>query len=226
MSASAQESYKTDLIKHAMSVDALKFGSFTLKSGRQSPYFFNAGLLCTGAILSSLATAYAATISNALKSGSLPEFDVLFGPAYKGIPFASTTALVLYTQHQLSIGFAYDRKEVKDHGEGGKMVGVDVKGKKVLVLDDVMTSGKAVRGAIDTVIQHGGEVVGVVQALDREEVGQDEVSSTVKELESMIGEGRVLSILKMRDLMTWLENNGLSKELQGMQAYWDKYGLK
>lgn len=226
MADATQDSYKADLIQHAMTVDALKFGEFTLKSGRISPYFFNAGLLSTGPILATLSTAYAATIAEALKNSAIPEFDVLFGPAYKGIPFAATTAMQLYTQHKIPIGFAYDRKEVKDHGEGGKMVGVPVKGKRVVVLDDVMTSGKAVRGAIETVRQHGGEVVGVVQALDREEVGQDGVSSTVKELEELIGQGRVFSILKMRDLMTWLEKNELTKDLENMREYWDKYGLK
>lgn len=151
---------------------------------------------------------------------------MLFGPAYKGIPFAATTALLLYTQHDVSVGLAYDRKEVKDHGEGGKMVGVTVTGKKVVILDDVMTSGKAVRGAIDTVLASGGEVVGVVQCLDREEVGQDGASSTVKEIEGLIGEGRVKSILKMRDLIAWLEKNGMTEELAAMKVYWDKYGLK
>ncbi|KAF5318423.1 hypothetical protein D9619_010925 [Psilocybe cf. subviscida] len=223
---SSQEAYKTELIKHAMSVDALKFGSFTLKSGRVSPYFFNAGLLCTGPILAALSAAYAATIARALTEQTMPAFDVLFGPAYKGIPFASTAALVLYTQHQIAVGFAYDRKEVKDHGEGGKMVGVPVQGRRVVILDDVMTSGKAIREAITNVRQHGGEIVGVVQALDREEVGQDGVSSTVKEIEAMIGEGRVASILKMRDLMVWLQENGLQTELKNMEEYWNQYGLK
>ncbi|KAF5338076.1 hypothetical protein D9611_014204 [Ephemerocybe angulata] len=226
MSSPSLQSYQSELIEHAMSVEALKFGLFTLKSGRQSPYFFNAGLLSTGPILSKLATAYAQTIANAIASGTVPQFDVLFGPAYKGIPFAATTAVALYTQHNISVGFSYDRKEVKDHGEGGKMVGVDVKGKKVLILDDVMTAGKAVRGSIETIEGHGGEVIGVIQALNREEVGQDGVSSTVKELEGLIGEGRVLSILKMRDLMAWLEKNGEVENLSKMQAYWDQYGLK
>lgn len=106
------------------------------------------------------------------------------------------------------------------------MVGVSVQGKKVVILDDVMTSGKAVRGAIETVKENGGEIVGVIQALDREEVGQDGVSSTVKEVEGIVGEGRVRSILKMRDLMTWLERNGMRKELEDMRVYWEKYGLK
>ncbi|KAF9486282.1 orotate phosphoribosyltransferase [Pholiota conissans] len=208
-----------------MSVDALRFGSFTLKSGRISPYFFNAGLLSTGPILDTLSTAYATTIADGLKSGAFPQFDVLFGPAYKGIPFAATTALTLFTKHDIAVGLAFDRKEAKDHGEGGNMVGVSVKGKRVLVLDDVMTSGKAVREAIQTVRNNGGEVVGVVQALDREEVGQDGVSSTVKEVEALTG-GRVLSILKMRDLIVWLEQNGVTDQLEKMRAYWDQYGLK
>ncbi|KAJ7306768.1 orotate phosphoribosyltransferase [Mycena olivaceomarginata] len=225
---SALASYQSDLIQHAMEIGALKFGSFTLKSGRISPYFFNASLLSSGPILAILSTAYASTIVSAQASSStpLPTFDVLFGPAYKGIPFAATTALLLYTQHDVSVGLAYDRKEVKDHGEGGKMVGVTVTGKKVVILDDVMTSGKAVRGAIDTVLASGGEVVGVVQCLDREEVGQDGASSTVKEIEGLIGEGRVKSILKMRDLIAWLEKNGMTEELAAMKVYWDKYGLK
>ncbi|KAJ3561434.1 hypothetical protein NP233_g10197 [Leucocoprinus birnbaumii] len=230
MASSPLPDYKAQLIEHAMDVGALKFGTFTLKSGRTSPYFFNAGLLCTGPILATLAGAYAATIVDAQSTESnlnpLPPFDVLFGPAYKGIPFASTTSLLLYIQHKISVGFAYDRKEAKDHGEGGKMVGVPVQGKKVVVLDDVMTSGKAVRGAIDTVKENGGEIVGVVQALDREEVGQDGVSSTVKEVEGLVGVGRVRSILKMRDLMTWLGNNGMRKELDAMRDYWQQYGLK
>ncbi|KAF8067789.1 orotate phosphoribosyltransferase [Lyophyllum atratum] len=228
MSPASLQPYQTGLIEQAMSVDALKFGSFTLKSGRISPYFFNAGLLNTGPILAALSSAYAATIAKAFASptDTLPQFDVLFGPAYKGIPFASTTALVLHTAHGIDVGFAYDRKEVKDHGEGGNMVGVPVAGKRVVILDDVMTSGKAVRGAIETVQRAGGQVVGVVQALDREEVGQDGVSSTVKEIESLVGEGQVMSILKMRDLLVWLEKNGMEKELEGMREYWNKYGLK
>ncbi|KAG5651637.1 hypothetical protein H0H81_007980 [Sphagnurus paluster] len=226
--AQSLQPYQLDLIEKSMSVDALKFGSFTLKSGRVSPYFFNAGLLSTGPILAALSSAYAGTIADGQISSinPLPQFDVLFGPAYKGIPFAATTALVLHTSHGIEVGLAYDRKEAKDHGEGGNMVGVSVKGRRVVVLDDVMTSGKAVRGAIETVQRAGGEVVGVIQALDREEVGQDGVSSTVKEIEALVGEGRVRSILKMRDLLVWLEKNGMEKELEEMRGYRDKYGLK
>ncbi|KAF8632161.1 hypothetical protein AX17_004902 [Amanita inopinata Kibby_2008] len=220
---------KSELIEQCMSVGALKFGTFTLKSGRISPYFFNAGLLCTGPILSTVANAYADAIAEAFASSTLdtpPLFDVLFGPAYKGIPFAATTAVALHTRHNISVGFAYDRKEVKDHGEGGKVVGVSVEGRRVVIIDDVMTSGKAIRGAIDIVREHGGDVVGVVQLLNREEVGQDEVSSTVKEVEELIGGRLVKSVLRMRDLMTWLEKRGMLEELRGMQVYWDRYGLK
>src|SRR5882762_4360904 len=188
---------------------------------RVSPYFFNAGLMSTGPILSTIASAYASTIASALtsKSNPIPPFDVLFGPAYKGISLAACTALVLHTTHSIDVGFAYDRKEPKDHGEGGSLVGVPINGKKVLILDDVMTSGTAIRRAIGIIQAAGGEVVGVVQCLDREEVGK-EGGSTVKEVEAIIGEGRVKSIIKMRDLMAYLEKKGEAESLVKMQDYW------
>lgn len=157
-----------------------------------------------------------------------PPFDVLFGPAYKGIPFASTTSLVLHTSHDVTVGFAHDRKEAKAHGEGGVLVGATIRDKNIIILDDVMTSGKAVRGSIDLVTKEGSKIVGVVQMLDREEVGADGTSSTVKEVEGIIGAGpgRVKSILRMRDLIQWLEKNGRSQELVAMKEYWEKYGLK
>jgi orotate phosphoribosyltransferase len=150
----------------------------------------------------------------------------LFGPAYKGIPFAACTALILHTSHNIPLGFAYDRKEAKDHGEGGNMIGASVRGKRVVILDDVMTSGMAVRMSVDLVHKAGGEVVGVVQLLDREEVGKDGVSSTVREIEGLVGVGRVMSILKMRDFMMWLENRGMKDESEKMQEYWETYGIK
>lgn len=185
-------------------------------------------MLCTGPILSTVANSYADAIVDAVSSptDTLPPFDVLFGPAYKGIPFAATTAVALQARHGIPVSFAYDRKEVKDHGEGGKVVGVSVEGKRVVIIDDVMTSGKAIRAAIDIVRQNGGEVVGVVQLLDREEVGQDEVSNTVKEVWGLIGQGPVKAVLKMRDLMLWLEQKGMQDELKSMQSYWERYGLK
>lgn len=154
------------------------------------------------------------------------DFDVLFGPAYKGIPFAATTVMQLYSQHNMDVGFAYDRKEAKDHGEGGNMVGVPVSGKRVVILDDVMTAGTAIRQSIDLIRKNGGDVVGVVQCLDREEVGKDGVSSTVKDIEALIGVGRVHSILKMRDLMVWLDSNGMGDVKERMREYWEQYGIK
>jgi len=225
---STLETYQVQLVNDSLSVGALKFGSFTLKSGRVSPYFFNAGLISTGPLLNSLGTAYAHTIAKALAPGSkrLPAFDVLFGPAYKGISLAAVTAVLLHTQHNIEVGFAYDRKEAKDHGEGGRMVGVPVAGKRVLILDDVMTAGTAVHGALEMIRQAGGKVVGVVMALDREEIGH-EGRSAVKELEAEIGgEGRVRAILRMRDLIAWLRDKGRYEEIERMQAYWEQFGVK
>ncbi|KAG8216383.1 phosphoribosyl transferase, partial [Butyriboletus roseoflavus] len=226
MSADGLQAHQTELLIQAEQVGALKFGQFTLKSGRISPYFFNAGLMSSGKILDTIANAYAATIVDSLDAHVVPAFDIIFGPAYKGISLAACTALVLSAKYDRSYGFAYDRKEAKDHGEGGKLVGVPVQGKKVLVLDDVMTAGTAVRLAIESIQAGGGEVVGVIQLLDREERGKDG-GSTVKEVESVVGgKGRVLSVLKMRTLMAWLERNGQSDVLDRMKAYWDEYGWK
>ena len=192
-----------------------------------SPYFFNAGLLASGPVLDTLCSAYAATIASALKtSPGLPEFDVLFGPAYKGIPFAAGTALLLHREHKIDVGFAYDRKEAKDHGEGGVTVGTPVKGKRVLILDDVATAGTAIRGAIDIVRREGGEVVGAVLLLDRQEQGKAG-RSTIAEVEELLGgKGRVPTILTMQNLMSWLQENGRTEELEKMKAYYDEYGAK
>jgi orotate phosphoribosyltransferase len=196
---------------------------------RVSPYFFNAGLISTGPLLHTLCTAYAQTIAKALSAprpAQLPSFDVLFGPAYKGISLAAVTAVILHTQYQIDVGFSYDRKEAKDHGEGGRMVGVPVAGKRVLILDDVMTAGTAVRGAIEMIRQAGGEVVGVVLALDREEIGHSG-RSAVKELEEELDrDGRVMAILRMRDLIAWLKDKGRHEDIERMQAYWEQFGIK
>lgn len=186
-----------------------------------SPYFFNAGLLCTGPLLSSVAAGYATLISQL----SI-DFDVLFGPAYKGIPFAAATALVLHRDHGRAVGYAFDRKEAKDHGEGGRMVGSDVRGKRVLILDDVMTAGTAVKQSIDLIRAEGGTVVGVVMLLDREEVSKDG-QNAVEEVGKVVGGGTgVATILRMRDLVTWLESNGQTEVVDKMKAYKEKYGIK
>ena len=189
-------------------------------SHRTSPYFINAGLLCTGPLISAVATGYASLITQQDLS-----FDVLFGPAYKGIPFAAATALALYQKYNISVGYAYDRKEAKDHGEGGRMVGADVKGKRVLILDDVMTAGTAVRQSIELIRKEGGTVVGVVMLLDREEVTLDG-RSTVKDVQELLCGAPVVPILRMRDLMTWLGNNERTDVLQDMEAYRKLYGIK
>lgn len=182
--------------------------------------------MSSGRVLDTIANAYAATIVDALDAREVPAFDVIFGPAYKAISLAACTALVLSAKYDRSYGFAYDRKEAKDHGEGGKLVGVPVQGKRVLILDDVMTAGTAVKLAIESIQAAGGEVVGVIQLLDREERGTDG-GSTVEEVEGIVGgKGRVLSVLKMRTLMAWLEQNGQSDVLDRMKAYWDEYGWK
>jgi len=223
--ADSVASIDPELIEHAMAVGALKFGSFTLKSGRISPYFFNAGLISSGSMLATLSVAYASLIHSALQSSDYPKFDVLFGPAYKGISLAACTAMVLHRDYSLDLGFAYDRKEAKDHGEGGSMVGAPVTGKKVLVLDDVMTAGTATRNAVDMIRTNGGQVVGIVLCLDREEVGK-EGGSTVSEMEKYVGgTGRVKAILRMRDLMAWLQGQGRTQDLAAMKDYWDKYGI-
>lgn len=177
-------------------------------------------------MLSSLAAGYAALIASSLSSSDFPQFDILFGPAYKGISLAACTALVLHRDYNIDVGFGYDRKEAKDHGEGGNMVGAPVAGKKILVLDDVMTAGTAARGAVDMIRKAGGDVVGVALCLDRDEVGKGGRSS-VQEMEEYVGgKGRVKAIIKMGDLMAWLEQNGKRDELRRMQEYWEEFGVK
>jgi orotate phosphoribosyltransferase len=243
---SSLESYKTQLLEQAAQVGALKFGDFTLKSGRKSPYFFNAGLMSDGTILHTIAQAYAATLCAAASDDDpmgnpFSDFDILFGPAYKGISFAACTALVLSSMHGRDVKFAYDRKEAKDHGEGGSVVGWP-SGRnekwRVVIVDDVMTTGLAASSAIKLVTRQGGEVVGVVQLLDREEFSEiDEQGckvSSVMKLESLLGgKGRVRSVLRMRDLVQWLEEKEAQgqtteeekRSLQAMREYRDTYGI-
>ncbi|CAE6534144.1 unnamed protein product [Rhizoctonia solani] len=235
-----QSELRAQFIQGALEAGALKFGQFTLKSGRLSPYFFNAGLLCTAPLLSSLASSYASLIASEFTHESQPTFDVLFGPAYKGIPLAAATSLTLL-QHGISTSFAYNRKESKSHGEGGTLVGASLEGKRVLVLDDVITAGTAVREALDAVKQAGGVVVGVVVALDREEVAPGGTGSTMRDVEAeikrragewetgkatVVGEPKVRAAVRMRDLVVWLEDQGRTEDVQKMKAYREQYGVK
>jgi orotate phosphoribosyltransferase len=200
-----------------LELGVLRFGEFKLKSGRMSPYFFNAGLFNSGRALAELGRAYASAIAT-----GAPEFDVLFGPAYKGIPLVAATAIALADQHGRSTPWAFNRKEAKDHGEGGSIVGAPLRG-RVLIVDDVITAGTAIREAIDIIRAAGGEPVGVVLALDRQERGQSELSA-VQEVEQTLGLP-VTSILKLDDLIAWLERTGDSTQLEAVKRYRNEYGV-
>ncbi len=192
--------YQQSFIDMARSVDALKFGEFTLKSGRTSPYFFNAGAFCSGAALDVMASAYA----DAIVASGL-EFDVLLGPAYKGIPLAAAVAVCLKRDHGRDTPFAYNRKEAKDHGEGGVMVGAPLEG-RVLVIDDVITAGTAVREVMTLIDEHGAQCVGVAIGLDRQERGQGELSA-IQEIEQEQGI-QVINIICLADLIEYLKQMG------------------
>ena len=193
----------------------LKFGEFTLKSGRISPYFFNAGLLNTGQDMDALGDFYAQAITH-----SELDFDVLFGPAYKGIPLAAITVSSLYRKFNSNKPYAFDRKEKKDHGEGGQIVGAEIKG-DILIIDDVITAGTAIRQSMQLIQSLGARVVAVTIALDRQEKGQGELSA-IEELEQL---GiRVIPIIKLTDIMSYLETKGDSSQLIAVQQYRKLYG--
>lgn len=200
-----------------LELGVLRFGEFKLKSGRISPYFFNAGLFNSGRALAELGRFYAAAIQSAQL-----EFDVLFGPAYKGIPLVSTTAVALADHHQRNLPWAFNRKEAKDHGEGGNIVGASLRG-RVLIVDDVMTAGTAIRESVDVIRAAGATPVGVVIALDRQERGQTE-RSAVQEVEQVMGLP-VVSILKLADLIAHLAASGDAAQLAALQKYRSEYGV-
>jgi len=228
--ASTQQTF----IDLATQYGALKFGEFTLKSGRVSPYFFNAGLLNTGQALATLGSCYADVIATAIQAEGL-EFDVLFGPAYKGIPLAAVTAAALWNDHKIDVPYAFNRKEAKAHGEGGTIVGSQLTG-KVLVIDDVITAGTAIREAADIIqaqgeLAGGAEMGGVVIAVDRQERAPDANSddglakfSAVQSVENEFSIP-VLSILNLESLIKTLSQaSEQSVELAAMQAYRKQYG--
>ena len=204
------------LLQLALDKGALRFGDFELKSGRRSPYFFDAGRLDDARALALLGEGYAATIVEANLA-----FDVLFGPAYKGIPLAVATATALARAHNVNCGIAYDRKEVKDHGEGGRTVGASLGG-RVLLIDDVITAGTAVRGVLPLIEAAGGTLVGILTMLDRQERGQGE-RSAIQELAAELAVP-VRSILTLDDLMAWLEASGRRDELIRVAGYRERYG--
>nr|AAA99187.1 URA5 [Cryptococcus neoformans] len=223
MSSQALDSAKIAFIEAAIEHGVLLFGNFTLKSGRQSPYFFNAGLLYSSSLLSTTAQAYAKVLS----SSRIPNFDVLFGPAYKGISLAAVSAVSLYQQTGKDIGYCYNRKEKKDHGEGGTMVGAPLKG-RIVIIDDVLTSGKAIREAIDILkASPEAKLVGIVQLVDRQEKGQSgSGKSTVQEVEEEFGVP-VEPIIGLDDIVKYLESSGKwEKELQEVRKYRAEYGVQ
>ena len=207
---------KQNFIEFLVSQDVLKFGTFTLNSGRQSPYFFNLGSVSSGAAYARLGAAYADAV---LQSGI--EFDLIFGPAYKGIPIAVATSLALAEQG-VDVGVAYNRKEAKDHGEGGLLVGAPVAG-RVLMLDDVLTSGKAIRGAAELIRLQDADVAGVVVALDRAEVMADAGQTAVADLAQELA-APVVSIAHVTDVIGYLQKTDAESDvLQAMHAYTQQY---
>ncbi|CEQ41797.1 SPOSA6832_03538 [Sporobolomyces salmonicolor] len=230
LAMSSASPYASSIISLSLSSSQpiLRFGSFTLKSGRQSPYFFNFGLFNSGKLLLALTNAYADAILDAFPEIGLDPADasqpqVLFGPAYKGIPLVAAIAAELARRGR-DLGYSYNRKEKKDHGEGGSIVGAALAGQRVLIVDDVITAGTAIREAHAIVAREGGQTVGIVEALDREERGQDGELSTVQEVERALGVS-VVSVVKMRDIVAWLRAQGRDDECTAMEEYRAKWGV-
>jgi len=216
------QDYQREFIEFALSKQVLKFGQFTLKSGRTSPYFFNAGLFNTGGDLARLGRFYATALTE-----SKIDFDLLFGPAYKGIPIATTTAVALADHHNIDMPYCFNRKEAKTHGEGGSLVGSELTG-KVMLVDDVITAGTAIRESMEIIKTHGAELSGVLIALDRQEKGKGELSA-IQEVERDFST-TVISIVTLADLVTYLEEKSkeqpeMLESLQSIKKYRKDYGI-
>jgi len=210
--------YQKEFIEFALEKQVLKFGKFTLKSGRTSPYFFNAGLFNTGRDLARLGRFYASALEDAAI-----EYDVLFGPAYKGIPIATTTAVALADHHDKDVPYCFNRKEKKAHGEGGTLVGSALTG-KIMLVDDVITAGTAIRESMEIIADNGADLSGVLIALDRQEKGKAELSA-IQEVERDFNT-KVISIVKLADLISYLESQGtMDEHLASVKAYRDQYGI-
>ncbi|NRB37282.1 MAG: orotate phosphoribosyltransferase [Pseudomonadales bacterium] len=210
--------YQKSFIDTALEAQALCFGEYELKSGRKSPYFFNAGLLYQGKALAALGRSYAdAIVANKMT------FDVIFGPAYKGISLAALTAAALYEYHGLDVPFAYNRKEKKAHGEGGQVVGCPLSGKKVLVIDDVITAGTAIREVKAILDAESAEMAGVMIGLNRQERGQGELSA-IQEVERDFNIP-VASIIALADIINYVQEQGDTVVLTKIEAYREQYGV-
>ena len=210
--------YKKEFLDLSLELDVLRFGEFTLKSGRVSPYFFNAGLFNTGYAAAKLGRYYASAIAD-----SEIEFDMLFGPAYKGIPLVVLAASALAEHHDLDVPYAFDRKEAKAHGEGGSIIGAPLNG-RVLIVDDVITAGTAAREAQQIVNSAGADTAGIVISLDRQEIGKDS-RSAVQEVEQTL-RIPVISIVQLEDLIDMLEESAeYTEHLEPVVEYRKKYGI-
>ena len=218
LQSNTMRAYKSEFLDLALELGVLKFGEFTLKSGRVSPYFFNAGLFSSGYAAAKLSRYYAAAIAE-----SEVEFDMLFGPAYKGIPLATLAASALAEHHDIDVPYAFNRKEAKDHGEGGNIVGAPLQG-SVLIVDDVITAGTAIREAHDIIAASGASAAGIVISVDRQERGQGS-RSAVQEVEQTLGVP-VISIIVLEDIIDMLEDSAeFGEHLSAVSAYREKYGI-
>jgi len=212
--------YQRAFIKLAMHREVLRFGAFTLKSGRHSPYFFNAGLFRDGLSMSALGNCYAEAINRAGV-----EFDVIFGPAYKGIPIAIAAAVQLHDKYHINKPWCFNRKEAKDHGEGGTLVGEPLQGQRVLIVDDVITAGTAIREVMQILEAQGAKAAGIVVALDRQERGGGDLSA-IQEVSLQFGIP-VFSIIKLDHITEYLrERGGQEETIKLIQAYQSKYGAR
>lgn len=212
------KNYKKEFIEFALKKNVLKFGEFTLKSGRKSPYFFNAGLFNKTSDLAMLGHFYAKALVD-----SNVEYDTLFGPAYKGIPIVSATSVQLYEKYNIDKPWSCNRKEVKDHGEGGNIIGSPLVG-KVMLVDDVITAGTAIRESMNLIKACNADLAGVLIALDRQEKGKSDLSA-IQEVERDFG-CSVISIITLKDLISYLEcMPNLKDNLESMKEYRNKYGI-
>jgi len=209
--------WRQDFLAFCVECDVLKFGAFTLKSGRSSPYFFNAGLFNTGGRLAKLGTFYAKAV---VESGL--QWDVLFGPAYKGIPLAAAISIALAQSHDIDAPYCFNRKEAKDHGEGGSIVGSKLQG-KVLVVDDVITAGTAAREAAEIVTSQGAQLAGLIVALDREECGAGTTLTAIGQVKQDLGVP-VVSIVTVSDLLKFLEAAGRTDDAERLRAHRKEFG--
>ena len=212
------ENYKQNFIQMSIDIGALKFGEFELKSGRVSPYFFNMGLFSSGRSMKNIGDFYAA----ALEESNL-EYDMLFGPAYKGVPLVSVLSSSLFVNHEKDVSFVYNRKEKKEHGEGGQIVGPSLAG-KIVIVDDVITAGTAIKEASKMIIEAGAEISGILIALDRQEKGAGD-SSAVQEVSLELGVP-VISIVNLDQILTYVKNSPseFGDYVNRIEGYREKYG--